>query len=93
MPESAEVLDNTAVHPESYGAAEKLLELCGYTDDDVRAGRLSLRTRFKLVENRAEAACGAGLPTLRDVVGELLKPGRDPRDEPPRPSCAPTYWR
>ena len=87
VPESAEILDNTAVHPESYGAAEKLLELCGYTEDDVRAGRLSeLRTRIKAYgEEKMAQECGVGVPTLRDVVAELLKPGRDPRDELPAP--------
>ena len=85
--ESEEILDNTAVHPESYAAAEKLLELCGYTRADVRAGKLrDLTVRLKAYgEDRAAAACGVGVPTLRDVVSELLKPGRDPRDELPPP--------
>jgi uncharacterized protein len=87
VPESRSVLDNTAVHPESYAAAEKLLELCGYTLEDVRRGRIGelprrLRDRG---EERTAADCGLGLPTLRDVVTELMKPGRDPRDELPRP--------
>ncbi len=87
VPESEEILDNTAVHPESYAAAEKLLELCGYTRADVRAGKLrDLTVRLKAYgEDRAAAACGVGVPTLRDVVSELLKPGRDPRDELPPP--------
>ena len=87
VPESKLVLDNTGVHPESYAAAEKLLETCGYTLADVQTGNLSeLRDRVKRYgEERAAASCGVGVPTLRDIVGELLKPGRDPRDELPRP--------
>lgn len=86
VPESSLVLDNTGVHPESYEAAEKLLKLCGYDLEDVQAGRIGLLPqKFKLVEAKASAACGAGLPTLQDVVKELIKPGRDPRDELPAP--------
>ena len=87
VPESDEILDNTAVHPESYGAAEKLLELCGYTEKDVREGNLAeLKKRLKAYgEARAAEECGVGVPTLRDVADELLKPGRDPRDELPPP--------
>ena len=87
VPESKEILDNTAVHPESYAAAEKLLGICGYTEEDVRAGRLTeLKSRIKAYgEEKAAADCGVGVPTLRDVVSELLKPGRDPRDELPPP--------
>ena len=87
VPESKNVLDNTGVHPESYAAAEKLLELCGYTMDDVRSGNLQeLTQRLKVYgESRAAEACGVGEPTLRDVAAELLKPGRDPRDELPKP--------
>ena len=87
MPESKEILDNTGVHPETYEAAEKLLELCGYTKKDVAAGKLDeLAARFAaLGAETAEATCGAGMPTLEDVVKELLKPGRDPRDDLPAP--------
>ena len=87
VPESKEILDNTGVHPETYTAAEKLLKLCDYTKDDVAAGKLSeLSERFEaLGAQQAEAACGAGMPTLEDVVKELLKPGRDPRDDLPAP--------
>ncbi len=87
VPESELVLDNTAVHPESYAAAEKLLCLCDYTLADVAAGRLSeLPQRLQAVgENRATAETGVGIHTLRDVVKELMKPGRDPRDELPPP--------
>ena len=86
VPESKQVLDNTGVHPESYAAAEKLLELCGYSLKDVQEGKIGLLPqKFKLVESKAAEACGAGLPTLQDVVKELMKPGRDPRDELPPP--------
>ena len=85
VPESAQVLDNTAVHPESYAAAEKLLQLCGYTLADVKAGNITglpLKLREYGSEKAAEE-CGVGVPTLNDIVSELLKPGRDPRDELP----------
>ena len=85
VPESSQVLDNTAVHPESYAAAEKLLKLCGYTLDDVKAGRIA-ELKARLAAYGAEKAaeeCGVGAPTLNDIVSELLKPGRDPRDELP----------
>ena len=85
VPESRQVLDNTAVHPESYAAAEKLLELCGYTMEDVAQGNISQLPERLEAYGAARAAedCGVGEPTLRDIVSELLKPGRDPRDELP----------
>lgn len=87
VPESKNMLDRTGVHPESYAAAEKLLELCGYTIADVAAGKIAdLAERVKKYgESKAAGECGVGLPTLRDVVKELTKPGRDPRDELPKP--------
>ncbi len=87
VPESKNILDNTAVHPESYDAAEKLLELCGYTDKDVKSGAIS-DLPLKVKEIGAEKAaehCKVGVPTVNDVIKELLKPGRDPRDELPPP--------
>ncbi len=85
VPESEKVLDRTAVHPESYPAAEKLLELCGYTLGDVGSlGELNQRIA-RLGEAKAAEACGVGLPTLRDIAAELQKPGRDPRDQLPPP--------
>ena len=85
VPESRQVLDNTAVHPESYEAAKKLLELCGFTMADVAAGKIAELPKRVETEGaaKAAAACGVGEPTLRDIVSELLKPGRDPRDELP----------
>ena len=87
VPESREILDNTGVHPESYGAAERLLELCGYSKQDVKSGTLEqLSQRFAAFgEEKAAQVCGVGVPTLQDVVKELLKPGRDPRDDLPAP--------
>ena len=85
--ESKNVLDNTAVHPESYGAAEKLLALCGCTMEDVKAGKLAelpRKVRDLGAETLAEQ-CGVGVPTLLDIAAELCKPGRDPRDELPKP--------
>ena len=87
VPESKSVLDNTAVHPESYEAAKALLALSGHTLADVKESRISdLPERIKSYgEGKAAAEIGVGLPTLRDIVSELLKPGRDVRDELPKP--------
>ena len=87
VPESDSVLDNTGVHPESYAAATALLNLCGYTLQDVAEGSIQvLQLKLKNL-NLAEAAktCGVGQATLQDIAAELLKPGRDPRDELPAP--------
>jgi uncharacterized protein len=85
VPESKQVLDNTAVHPESYAAAEKLLELCGYTMKDVAEGKIAeLPKRLEQYGvKKAAEQCGVGEPTLKDIASELIKPGRDPRDELP----------
>ena len=87
VPESKSVLDNTAVHPESYDAAKALLELTGHTLVDVKDGKLSdLPGQVKAYgEEKAAEAIGVGVPTLRDIVSELMKPGRDVRDELPKP--------
>ncbi len=81
------VLDNTSVHPESYDAAEKLLKLCDYTESDVKSGavkNLAERVETKGTEQTA-AELGIGIPTLEDIIKELERPGRDPRDELPPP--------
>ena len=85
--ESKNVLDNTAVHPESYDAAGKLLRLCGLSDDDVRNGRVDgIQTYVESAGTSALAAqLGIGEPTLIDITREIMKPGRDPRDELPAP--------
>ena len=87
IPGGKNVLDNTGVHPESYGAAEKLLSLFGYTDADVLSGGLSsLSRKIKLYGvEKAAAQCGTGVPTLTDIITELEKPGRDIRDALPQP--------
>ena len=87
VPESPSILDHTGVHPESYGAAEKLLAACGYTREDVKTGGLEeLKTRAEAIGlDRLAETCGAGTPTLADIIRELMKPGRDPRDELPAP--------
>ena len=87
VPESKSVLDNTAVHPESYDAAKQLLELTGHTLADVKAGKLAdLPAQVKAYgEEKAAEVIGVGVPTLRDVMAELMKPGRDIRDDLPQP--------
>lgn len=87
VPESQSVLDHTGVHPESYAAAKKLLALCGYTPAHVAGGTIpGLLERVKAYgEAKAAQECAIGIPTLRDIVKELMKPGRDPRDELPAP--------
>ena len=85
--ESKNLLDNTGVHPESYDAAKALLELCGYTVKDAANGKLvELKEKIEALgqENVAEKI-GVGVPTMLDIVKELLQPGRDPRDELPPP--------
>lgn len=81
------VLDNTGVHPESYAAAEKLLAKYGYSDDDVKNGKLGeLKSKIKSDgESSVAAELNIGEMTLRDIVEEILKPGRDIRAELPPP--------
>lgn len=85
VPESKNILDNTGVHPESYDAAEKILQLCGYTLKDVAKGQVAeLKKRIgELGATRVAEYAGVGVPTVQDIVSELLKPGLDPRDELP----------
>lgn len=88
VPESKNVLDNTGVHPESYDAAKELLQLCGYSVSDVSDGDISaLKAKIELLggEEKVAEKLEIGVPTLTDIVKELLKPGRDPRDELPPP--------
>lgn len=82
-----EILDNTAVHPESYESARKLLKLFDLTEEDVKNNNLSsLPNLVKLKgEESVAKACGVGVPTLNDIVSELLKPGRDIRESMPKP--------
>ena len=85
--DGANILDNTAVHPESYGAAQKLLSLFGYTEEDVKEGKISdlpAKVKGYGAEKAAEEA-GLDVYTLNDVVAEIVKPGRDIRDSLPKP--------
>ena len=87
VPESADLLDNTAVHPESYEAARAFLCLCGCSAEDIKNGRMPSMIQ-NLEKSRLPQLAdqlGVGLPTLQDIVAELSKPGRDPRDELPAP--------
>ena len=81
------VFDNTAVHPEAYDAATKLIEYLGYTMKDVEENKLSdIKDRMKDKNLTALAEeLGIGVPTLRDIVEEIIKPGRDPRDSVEQP--------
>ncbi len=85
--ESKNILDNTGVHPESYDAAKTLLTLCGYDLKDVKNGTIDeLHSRIeKLGYSDLAKRLSVGEPTLHDIENELLKPGRDPRDELPPP--------
>ena len=85
--ESKNLLDNTSVHPESYDAANKLLEICGYTPAQVKAGEISALPTAVQQIGKAKLAeqLGIGVLTLDDIVSELMKPGRDPRDELAKP--------
>ncbi len=87
VPESKNPLDNTGVHPESYKSAKELLSLLDYTDKEINSGDFSdLQTRVKNAGTKTLAdKLEIGLPTLDDIVKELSKPGRDPRDEMPAP--------
>lgn len=87
IPESKNILDNTGVHPESYKAAKELLEICGFSLDDVKKNNvdgLDKKAEELGAEKLAERL-GIGVPTLNDIIKELMKPGRDIRDELPPP--------
>ena len=87
IPEGKNYFDNTSVHPESYAAAKTLLAECGYTDKDLKTSNFS--DIDERVAAKSEAALaetlGVGIPTLKDIITELKRPGRDPRDELPAP--------
>ena len=85
--ESDNPLDNTSVHPESYDVAKKLIEVLGYTIDDLKNKNLKdieKRTEEKGISNLAKQL-QVGEPTLKDIIKELQKPGRDPREDMPKP--------
>ncbi len=81
-------MDNTSVHPESYSAALKLIEKLGYTGEDVAENKISeIKTRLKNQNiNTLSEELGIGVPTIRDIADSLLKRGRDPREELPKPT-------
>ncbi|MBQ8183307.1 MAG: RNA-binding transcriptional accessory protein [Clostridia bacterium] len=87
IPKGKTPLDNTGVHPESYDAAKKLLEIFGYSQNDVAsngAAGISGKVKDYGLAKAAEE-CGIGTPTLTDIMAELEKPGRDIRDDLPKP--------
>ena len=83
VPESKELLDNTGIHPESYQAARNLLTILGYGKGESFAALSEKLASYGSA--KAAAECGVGEPTLLDIVKELAKPGRDPRDDLPAP--------
>lgn len=87
LPEGLNPLENTPVHPESYGIAKELLNKIGHQVEDIRTNQLpEIRVKLNNLDLHTIAEeLGAGLPTLRDIVEALSKPGRDPRDELPKP--------
>ena len=86
IPDGKNIMDNTAVHPESYKKAEKLLSLFGYSDEDIRARRLAkLPADVKNYgEDKAANECELDKATMNDIIAELVKPGRDIRDNLPQ---------
>lgn len=85
--ESDEVLDNTSVHPESYEVAKKLIEILGYDKRDLKLGKLKdIDEKIKIIGiNKLADELSVGILTLKDIIKELKKPGRDPREEFPKP--------
>ncbi|PWW94323.1 RNA-binding transcriptional accessory protein Tex [Clostridium perfringens] len=85
--ESKEALDNTSVHPESYKVAKELIKTLGYTEEDLKNGKLvdiDERVKAKGISNLTKEL-EVGEPTLNDIIKEIKKPGRDPREELPKP--------
>jgi len=85
--ESSEPLDNTSVHPESYEVARNLIKQLGYREDDLKNKKLmDIEDRVKETGiNKLVESLDVGEPTLLDIIKELKKPGRDPREEMPKP--------
>lgn len=83
VPESNNLLDNTAVHPESYSCAGKILDICGYNLKKMpKEGFAELKDKIEVIGTEKIAyEAGVGIPTLNDIVKELMRPGRDPREE------------
>ena len=80
-------LDNTSVHPESYEVAKKLIEILGYDKRDLKLGKLKdIDEKIKIIGiNKLADELSVGILTLKDIIKELKKPGRDPREELPKP--------
>jgi len=87
IPNELNILDNTGVHPESYEATKKLLKMFNFSDLDVKNGTIQNLQNFVEIKGKEQVAkmCGVGVPTLDDIVRELIKPGRDVRDDLPKP--------
>ncbi len=87
VPESKNVLDNTGVHPESYSAAKDLLKLFSFSLDDIGSEKIKdIKDKIEVLgEDKVAEKLGIGVPTLKDIVKELIQPARDPRDELPPP--------
>ncbi len=87
IPESKNSLDHTGVHPESYDAAKELLKIFSYTPDDIGSEEVAaIKQNVQLLgEEKVAEKLGIGVPTLKDIIKELIAPGRDPRDELPKP--------
>ncbi|MDR1531193.1 MAG: RNA-binding transcriptional accessory protein [Clostridiales bacterium] len=85
IPDGANALDNTGVHPESYAVSEKLLKLLGLSLEDVRAKKARGISKMTAKLDATAAELGVGAPTLADIIKELEKPGRDPREDLPPP--------
>ena len=84
IPNAENILDQTAVHPESYDAANSLVKELGVTFEDIKNKKIKLEVDDKKLQEIADKI-KVGLPTLQDIVAELNKPGRDPRQEMPKP--------
>ncbi|MHB8124747.1 MAG: Tex family protein [Desulfitobacteriaceae bacterium] len=86
LPEGENPLENTSVHPESYKLANKILEKAGYKPDELRTCPMEIQSTLAVLEPEQLAVeFGAGLPTIRDILASLQRPGRDPREDLPRP--------
>ena len=87
IPEADNVLDNTAVHPESYDLATEIIDACGFEKADIKSGKLGNIKNVAKTVNLSQLAekHGVGMPTVNDIIDELAKPGRDPREDLPKP--------
>jgi uncharacterized protein len=86
IPEGDNPLDNTSVHPESYEVAEKILKSIGFDVVDLKNKNSEIRANLRTINpEKLGAELGVGIPTIKDIINELEKPGRDPRDDMPKP--------